>query len=132
MLKYFTFLTFCFISITNYSQTNIAKQSFEINGDNWDITFSTPPCTIGEDSWNYQTSLGSITPSDEDRFWGIQDLNGECGGSQFETISFTNIDISEFRNITLSLDYNAFELDNGDDIKYEIFLNNISQGEIIL
>ena len=132
MLKNILFFFFSLISITNYSQTNIAKQSFETTGDNWNITFSTPPCTIVEDSWNYQSSLSSINPSDGDRFWGVQDLNGECGGSDFETISFANIDISEYRNVVLNIDYNAIELDNGDDIKYEIFLDNVSQGEIIL
>ena len=115
-----------------YAQTTIAHQSFETIGDNWDFTLSTPPCSLDGDSWNYKESLENMDPSDGNQFWGVQDLNGSCGDAGFETIKFSNIDISEFRNVILNFDYNAFELDNGDDIKFEVYLNDISQGEVLL
>ncbi|MCD6176238.1 MAG: choice-of-anchor D domain-containing protein, partial [Candidatus Cloacimonetes bacterium] len=132
MLKYVFFLVFSLVTIPFYAQTTIAHQSFETNGDNWDFTLSTPPCSLDGVSWNYQESLENMDPSDGNQFWGVQDLNGSCAGNDFESLNFTSIDISEFRNVTLNFDYNAFELDNGDDIKFEIFLNEISQGEVIL
>ncbi len=133
MLKYYIFSVLNLISLLFYAQTTtITKQSFEINGDTWQTTFSTPPCTSGVDSWNYRSSLGDITPNDGEQFWGIRDLNGDCGGLNFETISLSNIDISAYSNVNLTFDYYVFEYDNGDDIKYELFFDNQSQGEVIL
>lgn len=132
MLKYVFFLVFSFSVNQFFAQTIIAYQSFETSGDNWNFTLSTPPCSLDGDSWNYNEFLENIDPSDGSQFWGVQDLNGSCAGNGFESINFSSLDISEFRNVILSFDYNAFELDNGDDIKFEVFLNEISQGEIIL
>ncbi len=132
MLKYFFFLVFSFSANQFFAQTIIAHQSFETSGDNWNFTLSTPPCSLDGDSWNYNEFLENIDPSDGSQFWGVQDLNGSCAGNDFESLNFSSLDISEFRNVILSFDYNAFELDNGDDIKFEVFLNEISQGEIIL
>ncbi len=133
MLKYFIFLFAFIITFSTTSQTTIAKQSFENTGDSWiPINFSTPPCTVDGDSWNFHSTLGTITPNDGFQFWGIQDLNGNCGGSGFESIGLPNMDISGFRNTMLTFDYNIFEFDNGDDMKYEVFFDNISQGEIII
>ena len=133
MLRTYFFILVSAISFHLNSQTTIAKQSFEISGDTWQpINFSTPPCSIEEDSWNYHSSLEAILPSDENQFWGIRDLNGNCGGSGFEFFSLPNAIISGFRNTTLSFDYNVFEFDNGDDIKYELFFDDISQGEVII
>ena len=116
-----------------YNQTTIAIQSFETAGDTWTpITFSTPPCTNGSDRWDYSTSLSTITPSDQNQFWGIQDLNGNCGGSGFESISLPNVDVSSCSNVTFSFDYNAIGYDNGDDIMYELFYDGVSQGQVVV
>jgi hypothetical protein len=37
-----------------------------------------------------------------------------------------------YRNVVLSLDYNVYQFDNGDDIKYELFFDDISQGEFFI
>ncbi len=119
--------------LTLQSQTVIAKQSFEASGDTWTpINFSTPPCTVGNDVWNYSTSLSSITPNEGAQFWGIRDLNGSCGGNGFETITLPNVNISSFSNVSFSFDYNAIGLDNNEDLKYELFYNGVSQGEVIV
>ena len=131
-MKYVLNFVLVLFSVSSFSQTIIANQSFETSGDSWQIDFSTPPCTSGIDSWNYHSSLSNIIPSDGDRFWGVADLNGDCGGSEFESINFSDIDISIYQNVELSFDFNAIELDNGDDIKYELFLDGISQGEVLL
>jgi len=115
-----------------YSQT-IAKQSFEASGDTWvPLTFSTPPCTVGNDIWDYVTSLPSVSPSDGNQFWGIRNLDGTCGGSGFETITLPNVDISSFIDVTFSFDYYASSFENDDSLKYELFYDNLSQGEVVV
>ena len=120
-------------SYLSYNQTIIAIQSFKTAGDTWTpITFSTSPCTNGSDRWDYSTSLSTITPSDKNQFWDIHDLNGNCGGSGFESISLPNVDVSSCSNVTFSFDYNAIGYDNGDDIKYELFYDGASQGQVVV
>jgi len=115
------------------SSQTIAKQSFESSGDTWTpLTYSTPPCSIGNDIWDSVTSLPSISPSDGNQFWGIRDLDGSCGGSNYESIIFPNINISSFSNVIFTFDYNAIGLDNNEDLKYELFYDDVSQGEVIV
>ncbi len=119
--------------ITSHSQTVIAKQSFEASGDTWTpLSFSTPPCTVGDDIWDYSTGLSTISPNEGSQFWGIRDLNGSCGGNDFETITFPNIDISSINGVVFSFDYNAIGFDNTEDLKYELFYDGVSQGEVIV
>jgi len=118
--------------VFSYSQT-IAKQSFETSGDTWTpMTFSTPPCTVGNDRWDFSTSLSTITPNDGSQFWGIQDLRGNCGGAGFESITLPNTTISSFNNVIFSFDFYVIRYRNNDDIKYELFYDSVSQGEVIL
>ncbi|MDH5415190.1 MAG: hypothetical protein OEW87_13725, partial [Flavobacteriaceae bacterium] len=115
------------------SQNTIAIQSFENSGDTWiPLTFSTPPCSNNNDIWNYSTSLPGITASHGNHFWGIQDLDGSCGGTGFESILFPNVNISSFSNVIFSFDYNARNFDNNEDLKYELFYDDVSQGEVIV
>jgi len=128
-------LSFIFLLgvIFSYSQNTIAVQSFEGSGDTWTpLTYSTPPCTVGNDIWNTVASLPGISPSEGNQFWGIRDLDGNCGGTGFETITFPSITISSFSGVTFSFDYNAIGLDNNEDLKYELFYDNVSQGEVIV
>jgi len=133
-MKKNTFYFFFLLGIIQlYSQNNIAIQSFETSGDTWTpLTFSTPPCTVGNDIWDYSTGLPGISSNDGNQFWGIRDLNGSCGGNGFETIIFPDVDVSSFTNVNFSFDYNAISFDNNDDLKYELFFDNISQGEVIV
>jgi hypothetical protein len=128
-------LFFIFIlSVFNLnSQSTIAIQSFENSGDTWiPLTFSTPPCSINNDIWNYSTNLPGVTASHGNQFWGIRDLDGSCGGNEFGTITLPDIDISSFSNVIFSFDYNARNFDNNEDLKYELFYDSIGQGEIIV
>lgn len=113
-------------------QTTIAVQDFEENAsDTWAITFSTPPCTNGSDRWDYSTSLGGITPFSGSQFWGIQDLNGDCGGSS-ESITFSTISVSSYNNISINFRYDVIEFDNGDDVFYTVILDGVNQAEVKL
>lgn len=128
------FAVLCFFNNVNFSQTTIAKQSFEVSGDSWTpITLSTPACNDGgNDIWDYVTSINSISPNEGSQFWGIKDLNGNCGGTGFESITFPNVDVSLYSSVTFEYDYNAFEFDTGDDFKYELFFDNVGQGEVVV
>jgi len=119
--------------VNSYSQNTIAYQSFENSDDTWlPLSFSTPPCSNNNDVWNYVSSLGGVNPSDGNQFWGIRKLDGSCGGDNFETITLPNIDISPYANVAFSFDYYADNFDNGEDLKYELFYDDISQGEVIV
>ncbi|MDZ7613345.1 MAG: hypothetical protein U5K51_06245 [Flavobacteriaceae bacterium] len=73
MKNYFPLFLFLLGAISNQAQTIIAKQSFEFSGDTWQpLQFSTQPCTSGGDTWNYRTSLRTLTPSDGNQFWGYR------------------------------------------------------------
>ena len=131
MLKYYLCLYLLLYFITTCAQTTIANYSFEAS-DTWlSPTFSTPPCTLQDDTWNVHSSLGTIRPSDGSFFWGIQDLNGNCGSSGFESIEFPNVDISHFRNIRLSFDVQVLGYDNGDDMTYNVWLDDEAQPEVL-
>ncbi len=133
MLKYYLCLYLLLHLIQTFAQnTLIAKHGFEESGDTWPVEMiSTPPCTEQDDTWNYHSALGNILPLEGNYFWGIQDLNGDCGSSDFEFIEFTSYNIAEFRNVRLSFEVLVQGYDNGDDMKYELWLNGESQGEVV-
>ncbi len=133
MLKYYLCLYLLFFLVQTYSQSTVLfKQGFETSGDNWSIDkISTPPCTNGGDTWNYHSDLNEIFPAEGISFWGIQDLNGNCGSSDFEYIDLKTIDISTFRNVELSFEVQVIGFDNGDDMKYQLWLDGIGQSEVV-
>ena len=131
------FLLCCFLYWNSLLNAQIQFQGFEATlNDGWSTTLSTPLCTVGGDVWNIVNSLGSgtaeISPSSGSQFFGFQDLNGDCGGSSFETLTFADTDISTFGDVTFQFDYNVFGFDSSDDIKYEMFYDNVSQGEVVV
>ena len=132
MLKYYLSLYLLLYLINTFSQSAIiASYGFEKAENTWsDPIFSTPPCTLGGDTWNFHSTLGNISPSEGDYFWGIQDLNGNCGSSGFETIELPFVDISGFRNVVLSFDVQVQGYDNGDDMKYQVWFDDQVQSEI--
>ncbi|QXP80365.1 MULTISPECIES: choice-of-anchor D domain-containing protein [Winogradskyella] len=118
----------CFV-LSGYGQ--IATQSFEVSGDTWaPLTFSTPACNISSDIWDYSTSLSSINPNDGSRFWGIRDLDGNCGGGSWETITFPSYDVSAYTGVTITFDYNIIAFDTGDDLGYEIWEDGVRTANV--
>jgi hypothetical protein len=110
----------------------IAYNGFEENaGDTWTATFSTPPCTNGADAWDYSTGLSNVNVPMGSQMWGITDLNGNCGGTGFESITFATTNVSAYTGVTVSFDYRVFGWDNGDDMKYEVFEDGTGQGEVL-
>lgn len=114
-----------------FSQTVIAKQGFEFN-ETWEpTTFSTAPCNSDRSIWDYRTGFAGESPTEGDWFWGIRDLDGNCG-SGTETISLPNINVSSFNNVTFSFDYFSKGFEGSDNLKYELFFDNVSQGEVFV
>ncbi len=124
----------CFVYEKAQAQVTIAYQGFEQDaGDTWSIdSLSTPPCTNGSDIWDYSTGISSILPQTGSQMWGVRDLNGSCGGSGFETITFSSVDVSSYEDVELKFSYKVFEYDNGDDIEYQVILDGIPQSSVLL
>ena len=130
MKKYLLLLCLIF-SLNSIAQ--IAYQGFEQNaGDTWSVTFSTPPCTNGQDRWDYSTTLSSILPSAGAQFWGITDLNGNCGSAAGETMTFPNISVAGQVGVFISFDYNILGYDLNDDVFYTVVIDGVDQTEVQL
>lgn len=111
----------------------IAQNGFEVSGSSWEpVSFSVPPCSLGDDTWNVVDALGEITPFEGNHFWGIQDLNGDCGSNGFEWIELPGVDISGFRSVTCRMHVQVVGFDSGDDIELEPRFDGVAQERIIL
>ncbi|MGY8887087.1 MAG: hypothetical protein ACKVGT_09730, partial [Flavobacteriales bacterium] len=82
------------------------------------------------------TTLGSNTAAIDNvsgYFLGCRDLENTLTGSNFvHQISFINVDVSSVVNARLAFDYDVFEFDNGDDVHYELFFDDVSQGVVTI
>ncbi|MGA9270904.1 MAG: choice-of-anchor D domain-containing protein [Lutimonas sp.] len=124
------FLYSCF----SWSQKElIALQGFETSGSSWEpLSFSVSPCASGDDLWNIVDSIGDITPIEGSYFWGIQDLNGDCGSNGFEYIELPGVDISGYRSVTCRINVQVIGFDSGDDIQLEPWFDGMAQDRIVL
>ncbi|MBU2996697.1 endonuclease [Cellulophaga baltica] len=103
--------------------------------DTWAYTQSPVACADGTDIWDVVTSVGSITtPNSGINFFGIQDLEGNCGTADGGTLAFNSVDVSTFEDVTLSFSVNVdgFDVANGDVITYEILHDGVSQGIVTI
>ena len=99
--------------------------------DTWSYTQSPISCNDGGDVWDVVASVGSISaPKTGVSFFGVQDLEGNCGTADGGTLSFNAIDITGYKDVVLSFGVNVvgFDVANGDVITYEIFHDEVSQG----
>jgi len=113
--------------------TVFAAQDFDSN-TTWNFTLNPATYNVpaSNDIWSVVNSLDNITGF-TGNFFGCQDLNNPNGGGNFDhTIAFENIDISAATNPRISFDYDIFGFDNGDDVFYELFYDDVSQGTFIL
>ncbi|APD07669.1 hypothetical protein UJ101_02168 [Flavobacteriaceae bacterium UJ101] len=121
--------------VTPPAGNHIAFQGYEgTTNDTWDYSLSIPACnSSGSDVWDIVSSVGSITEAaNGTQFFGVRDLDGNCGSSDGGTITFNSIDISNYEDVTLSFALNVvgYDVSNGDTIGYEIFYDNVSQGAV--
>ncbi len=111
----------------------IVYQGYEgTSVDNWSYSVSPVNCNDGgNDVWDIVSSVGSISTANTDsNFFGVRDLEGNCGTSSGGTISFNTADVSGYENVTLSFAINVvgYDVANGDNIDYEVFYDEVSQG----
>ena len=124
---------------------DIAFQGFEGGGPANEWTYTLNPTSYNtegdpivngdEDVWAIiEEFTGDIDDSVEGtNFWGMQDLDNSSGGGSFaHTLTFNNVDISSYTDVELSLAYNVIGYDTPDDIEYEVFLDNVGQGTVVL
>lgn len=111
-------------------------QDFDTN-IGWPYTLN-PSSTynIVNDIWDIVNTLGpgsSVMDIVSNNYLGCRDLNNPNGGGNFfHEISFPNVDISGIINARIAFDYDVFEFDNGDDVQYEVFHDDVGQGIITL
>ncbi len=113
----------------------LAIQDFDTN-INWNYSLNRPVYNVNNDVWDIVTTLGPGT-SEIDTvsgfFLGCRDLDNPITGTNFiHEIAFVNVNISSLVNARLSFDYDVFEFDNGDDVYYEVFHDDVGQGFVNL
>lgn len=121
-------------TLTTQAQT-LAYQDFDTNLT-WNYSVTPNFYVEGLDIWDTVSYLGSGTSEIDkvsDIFLGCRDLeNPNGGGTMFHEIVFENVSISSVTNARIAFDYDVVEFDNGDDVRYEIFYDDVGQGQIIL
>ncbi|MDT0293832.1 T9SS type A sorting domain-containing protein [Mesonia ostreae] len=134
-LKPITFLfAFLFSVSLSWGQIiNIKNQSFENSGNNWNYSVNPDSYNISGDVWDIVASLSSISPNEGSKFWGMQDLDNNNGGGSFaHTLTFSNENISAYSDVELSFFYHTIGYDSTDSLSYELVIDNVSQGEVLL
>lgn len=113
--------------------SHIAFQGFENNnpGNEWNYVSNPASYNASGDVWSVVTQVGSIhAASEENAFWGMRDLNNPNGGGNFvHTLTFDPINIGSLTNMKIAFDYNGVGYDGGDILAYELFFNQLSQGQ---
>ena len=114
----------------------LAIQDFDANiGWNYILNPATT-YNINNDIWDIVDTVGSgstVIDYTSGYYLGCRDLNNTNGGGNFfHEITFVNVDVSSVINVRVSFDYDVFEFDNGDDVHYEIFYDDVGQGVVTL
>ena len=114
----------------------LAIQDFDTNiGWNYNLN---PNATynINNDIWDIVDTVGSgsaVINYTSGYYLGCRDLNNTNGGGNFfHEIAFMNVDVSSLQNVRVSFGYDVFEFDNGDDVQYEVFYDDVGQGLVTL
>lgn len=114
----------------------LAAQDFDTN-INWNYSLTPVSYNVTNDIWMVGNDLGSGNTSAIDivsgNFLACRDLNNAIsGGNIWHEIAFVNVNITSVINARVAFDYDVFEFDAGDDVQYEIFHDDISQGIVSL
>ena len=121
-------------TLATQAQT-LAFQDFDTNLT-WNYAVSPSFYSVGSDIWDTVTTLGSGSSAIDlvsGTYLGCRDLdNPNGGGSVFHEIIFENVTISTVANVRVAFDYDVVAFDNGDDVLYELFYDEIGQGQVVL
>ncbi len=117
--------------INSPSIIDIASQDFDSN-QTWTYTESPAFYYVVDDIWDIVNSLTNITGF-SGNFLGCRDLDNPNGGGNFNhSLTFDNVNVSAYSNVQVLFDYDVFEFDAGDEVYYEVFYEDISQGVVHL
>jgi hypothetical protein len=109
----------------------LAVQDFDTN-INWNYSLNPAVYNTNNDIWDIVTTLGSNTSEIDivsGYFLGCRDLDNPITGTNLiHEIAFENVAISSIVNARLAFDFDVFEFDNGDDVQYEVYHDDVSQG----
>lgn len=117
--------------------TTTAVQDFDTN-ITWNYALNPAPYIDVAliDYWSVVSDLGTGTGAIDfvsGNFLGCRDLDNPSGGGNFfHEIAFVNVDVSGLTNPRLSFDYDVVGFDAGDDVRYEVFYDDVGQGQVIL
>jgi len=104
--------------------------------DTWNYVASPVNCNDGgSDVWDVVSNVGSIASAKTDiNFFGVRDLDGNCGTSEGGTLTFDAVDVSAYDDVSLSFALNVvgYDVANGDSISYEVFHDGVSQGSQVI
>tara|TARA_S200002703_G_scaffold158022_1_gene167325 strand:- start:581 stop:1669 length:1089 start_codon:yes stop_codon:yes gene_type:complete len=125
------------LQVKLYSGYTVCEQTFDSPMEPWAYSSD----TIYFDNGN--AGFYGVTNNFEDidnpaisgNYLGWNDLNDTESGngtSGFATITFEEVDITGCTGVQVYFDYQAFEFDAGDDIKYEVIVDDVSLGEVVL
>jgi len=121
------------IYILSTQAVTLAVQDFDTNV-NWNYSLYPSVYNIDNDVWDIVTTLGGGTTAIDNisgYFLGCRDLTNPNGGGAFvHEITFVNVDVSSIINARISFDYDVFQFDSTDDVLYEVFYDDVSQGVV--
>jgi hypothetical protein len=121
-------------TLTTQAQT-LAFQDFDTNLS-WSYAVNPAFYNTNGDIWDTVSTLGSGTGAIDlvsGVYLGCRDLNNTNGGGGFfHEIAFVNVNISGISNARVAFDYDVFQFDNGDDVRYELFYDDVGQGQVLL
>jgi hypothetical protein len=106
------------------AQTVLALQDYDTPSTFDSYVLSTPDCTNGGDSWTSTAvnanpdGLSNVSVGSGEIFF-IRDLDGDCGSSAGETITFTH-DVTGETDVRFTFDYDIVGLDGGDVASYTL------------
>ena len=127
---YILLLAMLYSGIT-YSQV-IVEQGFDSNvpASEWVYTAQPVEYEVGTDIWGPVETMSTITPLNGDRFFGMRDLNNTNGGGSDEQIlSFASVNVAGQLDVVASFSYFTRNWDSTDTLKYEFFVDGVSQGK---
>lgn len=129
-LQYYTGTTWICSNDASATGFNVfAAQDFDAT-TTWNFTLS--PVTYNNpglfDIWSVVNTLDNITDF-TGNFFGCQDLTNPIATGD-HIIAFDNVDISGSTAAKVSFDYDIFEYDSGDSVAYELFYDDVGQGQI--
>ena len=131
-------LALALLGVLALSGANIALQSFEgLVSDTWSY-FSTPdpyntegdPIVQGanENVWApIQSFQGDIdAAADGSIFWGGEDLDNPIASGDHSLV-FSDVDVSEFASVQVSFQYNFYQYDTADSLRYRMIFDGVVQ-----